>query len=88
MVTAGLDLRMKDSMNAYRPQRGRTSIVLCDIFEVVPCLVTHSAGQDLGSFSVSLRKRQSRETIVRPRWGRGVGIDHIHRGSRPAVMHM
>ena len=25
---------------------------------------------------------------VRPLWGRGVGIEPIHRRSRPAVMHM
>ena len=48
MVTAGLDLRGK-APTWLRPQRGRTTritVLLCDIFEVVPCIVTSTAGQD------------------------------------------
>ena len=47
-ITAGLDLRGQDTCITTTP-RGRTTgmtVLLCDIFEVVHCLVTHSAGRD------------------------------------------
>ena len=65
MVTAGLDLRGKAS-TWLRPQWGRTTkimVLLCDISEVAPCIVTPTAGQNLGSFSAVLRKRASSSDV-------------------------
>ena len=89
---AGLDLRGKAS-TWLRPQRGRTTriiVLLCDIFEVVPCIVTPTAGQDLRGkaylhgYDPKGSHNKNNRAIVRHLRSRPLH-SYTHRRSRPAV---